>query len=282
MRLRQHVLYVLTAIAMLGGCALQKESMGFSKPVMMASESMVVFFRQGGNANSVPSAWIDGRIIGALLPDHYAQSFICPGKRSVRIETHHGGSNPIVSKVFTAKKGEVLYLQVSDASSGGHFDIQQVDSSSADTIVKNLKTKSHIMNRHSRCKAKYIELDADTLFVFGESSLTHAGESMLDGLVKNLHENVTVKKLRIEGYTDRLGSSTTNERISLSRANAVATYFKSKNIVIPMETLGMGERFPVSKGCVGEKSTPELLKCLAPDRRVRIEIIGLTTQTENK
>lgn len=279
MRFIKHILFVLAALAIFSGCALQKESMGFSKPVMMASESMVVFFRQGGNASSVPSVWIDDKIVGALLPDHYAQSFICPGKRSVRIETHHGGSNPIVSKVFTAKKGEVLYLQVSDASSSGHFDIQQVDSDSADNIVKNLKTKSHIMNRHSRCRAKYIELDADTLFVFGESSLTPSGEGMLNDLVKNIHENVSVKKLRIEGYTDRLGSSTTNERISLSRANAVAAYFKSKNIVIPIETLGMGERFPVSKGCVGEKNTPELLKCLAPDRRVRIEIIGLTTQT---
>jgi len=102
---------------------------------------------------------------------------------------------------------------------------------------------------------------------------------MLNTLAKNLHENVTVKKLRIEGHTDRLGNSSMNDRLSLRRAKAVALYLNSQNIVMPIDTIGRGERFPVSKSCVGEKKTPELLKCLAPDRRVRIEIIGLSAQT---
>lgn len=282
MTLRQHILFVLAAIAMLGGCALQKESIGFSKPVMMANESMVVFFRQGGSANSIASAWVDDKIVGTLLPDRYAQSFVCPGKRSVRVEAHYGSNNQIISKVFAVEKGKVLYLQVSDASLSGHYEIHQVDSNSAVNVLKNLKSKSHIINRHLSCNLKYIELDADTLFAFGDSDLTPAGKTMLNDLAKNLHENVSIKKLRIEGFTDRLGSSTANDRLSLSRAKAVAVYLNSQNIVIPIETIGMGERSPVSKGCVGEKMTSELLKCLAPDRRVRIEIIGLSAQTTNK
>ena len=67
----------------------------------------------------------------------------------------------------------------------------------------------------------------------------------------------------------------------MERADAVAGYLKSQNIDVPIKTIGMGERDPVSKGCIGEKPTPELLECLAPDRRVKIEIIGLTAQTAN-
>lgn len=278
MRFIQHILFVLTTLAIFDGCAAQKEGTKFSKPVMMSGNAMVVFFRQGGSDKSITTAWVDDRIVGTLLPEHYAQSFICPGKRSVRIEAHYGGSNPVVSKVFTAKKGEVLYLQVSDTSSMGQFEVHQVDPSSAEMILKNLESKSHIINRHSSCKLNYIELDADTLFVFGKSSLTPAGKVMLAGLASNLQENITIKKLRITGYTDRLGNDAHNDRLSLSRAKAVADYLNGKNIRVPIETIGMGERQPLSKGCAGEKPTPELLKCLAPDRRVKIEVIGLTTQ----
>lgn len=237
MTLRQRILFVLAAIAMLGGCAMQKESIGFSKPVMMANESMVVFFRQGGSANSIASVWVDDKIVGTLLPDRYAQSFVCPGKRNVRVEAHYGSNNPIISKVFTAGKGEVLYLQVSDASSSGHYEIHQVDSNSAVNILKNIKSKSHIINRHSSCKLNYIELDADMLFAFGDSDLTPAGKIMLNDLAKNLHENVSIKKLRIKGFTDRIGSAARNDRLSLSRAKAVSAYLNSQNIIIPIEII---------------------------------------------
>ncbi len=266
-------------MALLGGCASQKEGVKFAKPVMMSGNAMVVAFREGSNEQRVASVWVDDRIIGTLLPSHYAQSFVCPGKRSVSIATHERGSNRIITKVFTVKKGEVLYLKISHDDSSGKFDVHKVAESDAEVTLSTLQTKSHIMNRHRSCKQNYIELDADTLFVFGKSELTPPGKAMLDGLAANLHENVTIKKLRITGYTDRLGKSKLNDRLSLSRADAVSTYLKSKRITVPIETIGLGERVPLSQGCVGEEPTPKLLKCLAPDRRVKIEIIGLTTQT---
>ena len=277
MRLTQHIIFVLASIAVLGGCALQKEHIGFSQPVVLNNQSMVVFFRQSGSTESAASVWVDDKIVGTLLPNRYAQSFICPGKRSVRIEAHYKGKYSVTSKKITAKKGEVVYLNVSDASTPGDFTVRQSEPENALTMLKNIESRSHIINRHTSCTGKYIELDADTLFTFGKSSLTPAGKNMLNDLAKNMNENVTVKKLRIEGYTDRLGSSSVNDRISLSRAKAVAAYLKSQNVTVPIRTIGMGERYPISKGCVGEKKTPELLKCLAPDRRVKIEIIGLSS-----
>ena len=276
------LILAIVSIMVMGGCTLQKDNLVFHKPVIFGNESMVVFFRQGGSNDSIASIWIDDKIVGTLLPDRYAQSYVCTGKRQVRIETHNRDNNLIIAKAFTARKGEVLYFQVSDTSSSGNFSVHQVDSVNAENILKNLKSKSHIINRHGRCNLKYIELSSDALFSFGESRLSSAGKSMLDDLAKNIHQNITVKKLRIEGFTDRLGSSAVNDRLSLSRAKAVATYLTTQNISLPIETLGWGERFPISKGCVGKKSTPKLVECLAPDRRVRIETIGLSAQNTNK
>lgn len=279
MKIKQFIFLILTGMVILGGCALQNESAKFSKPVVLSGNAMVVVYREGGNEQRVASVWVDDRIIGTLLPSHYAQSFVCPGKRSVSVATHQHGSNLIITKDFIVKKGEVLYLKVWHDNSIKKFNVHKVNESDAEATLSTLQTKSHIMNRHRACKQNYIELDADSLFVFGKSELTPAGKTMLDGLAANLHKNVAVKKLRITGHSDRIGDSAANDRLSLARANAVSAYLRSKNVTVPIETIGLGERVPLSKGCVGEKPTPELLKCLAPDRRVKIEIIGLATKT---
>ncbi|MBD3792523.1 MAG: OmpA family protein, partial [Campylobacterales bacterium] len=39
-------------------------------------------------------------------------------------------------------------------------------------------------------------------------------------------------------------------------------------------------RYPVTKGCTGDTPTAELIECLAPDRRVGIEIIGIQNDAQ--
>ena len=107
---------------------------------------------------------------------------------------------------------------------------------------------------------------------------------MINGFAAKLLEQkaMPVTNIRIEGFTDRLGSTAYNEKLSLARAQTVASQLKSQNIRAQIDAVGMGERFPVSQGCVGEKATAELLQCLAPDRRVRIATKVAVEQTRIK
>ena len=53
-------------------------------------------------------------------------------------------------------------------------------------------------------------------------------------------------KLSIEGHTDSVGDANYNRQLSMQRANSVANYLKSTNVVANrLQTLGMGESQPI-------------------------------------
>ncbi len=67
----------------------------------------------------------------------------------------------------------------------------------------------------------------------------------LDSIVKEIKSN-KVYDITISGYTDNAGEDNLNQTLSVQRANAVADYFKSKNI--PSDNFiikGFGKTFPV-------------------------------------
>src|ERR1700736_4868951 len=80
------------------------------------------------------------------------------------------------------------------------------------------------------------------------------------------------------GYTDRIGSDKYNDRLSLRRAQAVKAYLVSKGIEANrIYTEGKGKRNPVTTGC-NQKNHKQLVACLAPDRRVEVEVVGTSKQ----
>jgi len=48
-------------------------------------------------------------------------------------------------------------------------------------------------------------------------------------------------QLYVAGHTDTVGTSASNRKLSLARARAIATYFKSKGLRIPIAFAGFGE-----------------------------------------
>jgi len=78
------------------------------------------------------------------------------------------------------------------------------------------------------------------------------------------------------GHTDRIGSDAYNQKLSERRAAAVKQYLVSKGIdANRVYTEGKGKKNPVTKPdqCLG-KTSPKVIACLQPDRRVDIELIG--------
>ncbi|WP_410498736.1 OmpA family protein [Chitinibacter sp. S2-10] len=132
---------------------------------------------------------------------------------------------------------------------------------------------------------KQFTLKSDALFDFNKATLKPAGKDALDALV------VEVKKLDpkegsalIVGYTDRIGSEKYNQALSERRANTVREYLIAQGA--PADLLkaeGRGEANPVTGDTCNnikdsKKTRAQLVECLAPDRRVEVEVTGVTVE----
>ncbi|WP_447743565.1 OmpA family protein [Variovorax boronicumulans] len=124
-----------------------------------------------------------------------------------------------------------------------------------------------------------VTLNADGLFRFDGASLTDlqpAGRTRLEHLAVELRNNFrSLHYIVVTGHTDRLGGDAYNEALSLERANTVRDLLVQQGLDRKLiRTAGMGKRQPVVSDCEGSRSTPALLQCLQPNRRVELDIAG--------
>jgi outer membrane protein OmpA-like peptidoglycan-associated protein len=120
------------------------------------------------------------------------------------------------------------------------------------------------------------KLNADALFAFDKSSLADVlpeGRRQLQALAAQLaSKSRQIDRITVIGFTDRLGSDTHNQALSLSRANAVRDFLVNQGIERTIvRTAGAGASQPVVQ-CPGERKTPALVNCLQPNRRVEVEV----------
>lgn len=122
-----------------------------------------------------------------------------------------------------------------------------------------------------RTERRPIRLTSDTLFAFDSAELTERGMASLDEMLGNITAaDLQEKKIRVNGYTDQIGSDDYNLELSRRRAAAVQGYLVSKGVVPGfIEVEGFGEANPVVD-CGGERGAA-LIDCLAPNRRTEIE-----------
>ncbi len=131
-------------------------------------------------------------------------------------------------------------------------------------------------------KVAKVTLAADTLFAFDSDKLSTSGTDMLDQLVSRM-AGMDVEVILTTGYADRLGNDAYNQKISERRAQAVKTYLVNKGVDAGLvQTEGRGTADPVvdcpKPSRDGEiKNVQDLVKCLAPNRRAVIEVIGTRT-----
>jgi outer membrane protein OmpA-like peptidoglycan-associated protein len=122
-----------------------------------------------------------------------------------------------------------------------------------------------------------ITLAADALFKFNKSdlaSLLPEGRAKIDMLAASLRQFRQIESLRITGHADRFGSPAYNATLSAARAETVGTYLASKGLDrLRITTEGVGATQPVAS-CPGPRN-PKTIACLAPNRRVDIEVRGL-------
>ena len=124
-------------------------------------------------------------------------------------------------------------------------------------------------------KPAVINLASTGFFEFNKATLTNEAKSTLDReVIGKLKELGQIRYINVGGHADRLGSAQYNQKLSERRADAVRAYLVSKGAdASQVETLGFGKTTPV-KSCPDQKDRKALIECLAPNRRVVVEIQG--------
>jgi len=122
-----------------------------------------------------------------------------------------------------------------------------------------------------------VSFSADSLFDFDKSIEKPEGKASLDKFAADLR-GTSYDVITVTGHTDRLGPHDYNVKLSQRRAETVRNYLIEAAGIPPgkINASGANGSDPVTKpeDCVGNKATKKLIACLAPDRRVDVEVTG--------
>ena len=127
--------------------------------------------------------------------------------------------------------------------------------------------------------AEKVTFTATVGFDFDKALVKPEGKTQLDQLANRIG-GINLEVVIAIGHADVIGSDAYNQRLSVRRAEAIKAYLVSKGIEPNrIYTEGKGEKQPVTgdkckKLGPEHRSNKKLVACLAPDRRVEIEVIG--------
>jgi OmpA-OmpF porin, OOP family len=119
-----------------------------------------------------------------------------------------------------------------------------------------------------------VNLEASALFDFDKTEIKPAGRQELDNLVRQIN-GMSYDSVIVIGHTDRIGTREYNQALSERRANAVRDYLVRGGIQANRITSrGVANDQPTTRptDCRGLGSNQATIDCLAPDRRVVVEI----------
>jgi len=124
-------------------------------------------------------------------------------------------------------------------------------------------------------KPAIVNLASTELFEFNKATLTPEARAKLDSeVIAKMKDIAEIRYVNVNGHADRLGSAQYNQRLSEKRAEAVRAYLVSKGAdASKIEVFGFGKTLPV-KACPDTKDRKSTIECLAPNRRVVVEIQG--------
>jgi outer membrane protein OmpA-like peptidoglycan-associated protein/tetratricopeptide (TPR) repeat protein len=176
-------------------------------------------------------------------------------KRSIsRVQTNETGNYMVtlpVGKDYAFNVNRRGYLFYSD-----NFSLK--DRSPDSTYDKNIPLQPIEVNASIVLK--------NIFFDFSKYELKPESQVELDKVIQLMQDNPTVK-IQIEGYTDNVGTSIDNMKLSENRAKAVVNYLVSKNISITRLTAkGFGATKPVAENTTEEGR--------AQNRRTELKVVG--------
>lgn len=125
--------------------------------------------------------------------------------------------------------------------------------------------------------SKNFEFDTDVLFDFGKADLKAKSVETLDKVYADIARlELDQANIYVNGYSDRIGSDSFNLALSQQRADNVANYMIGKGLDSNSVTaIGHGKAYPITGSqCDNISNHQALIACLAPDRRVTLQVKG--------
>ncbi len=133
--------------------------------------------------------------------------------------------------------------------------------------ARAMESLQKIAQVKEEARGMVITLSGQVLFVTGKSELLPAAQDQLDQVANALKDQGDIKPMVVEGYTDSVGSDSSNMTLSKNRAEAVRSYLVSKGFPSDKITaVGKGKANPVASN-----DTPD---GRANNRRVEIVVAG--------
>jgi outer membrane protein OmpA-like peptidoglycan-associated protein len=128
-------------------------------------------------------------------------------------------------------------------------------------------------------KPSIVTLVWSEAFDFNRVQLSPEVRAKLDSdVLPKLKDFADIRYINVNGHSDILGSPTYNQELSEKRAEAVRAYLVSQGASAEkIEVFGFGKTLPV-KSCRDTKGRKAMIECLAPNRRVQIEVQGTLRQ----
>ena len=112
-------------------------------------------------------------------------------------------------------------------------------------------------------------------FDYNRAALSPEVRAKIDAdVLPKLKDFAEIRYINVNGHSDRLGSPTYNQQLSEKRAEAVRAYLVSQGASADkIEVFGFGKTLPV-QSCPDQKDRKSMIACLAPNRRVVVEVQG--------
>jgi len=171
--------------------------------------------------------------------------------------------------LFTVQAGQVKLLVQYDLKAFNIVFVGQLGVPDPDPVVVAKADSA----APAPSKPALVNLAWTAEFSYGSAELTPEARARLDSeIVPKLIASKDIRYLNVYGHSDRTGSTEYNRRLSEKRAEAVRDYLVSKGVdPDKIEVFGYGQTLPV-KSCRDQQERDALIECLAPNRRIVVEI----------
>ena len=126
-----------------------------------------------------------------------------------------------------------------------------------------------------------INLKDEMLFEYKKTNILSSSNETLDRFISKIKNYDNVEVMIVAGHTDRIGSESYNIKLSEKRAVSVKSYLIAHGITnTRISTAAKGESEPIvaCASIFDNLNKENLIKCLAPNRRVVIEAKGSRTK----
>jgi len=133
--------------------------------------------------------------------------------------------------------------------------------------ARAMESLAKIAQVKEEARGMVITLSGQVLFVTGKSELLPAAQDQLGLVAKALQDQGEIRPIVVEGYTDSVGSDTSNMKLSQDRADAVRAFLVSKGLPSDkLTSVGKGKANPVAPNDTADGR--------ANNRRVEIIVAG--------